>query len=103
MTNGITTKWICIQENTYLTLYNNINGQLYYDSHKVGDIIEVGKYLMYFTDPKDNNLYVGTIRPDSNIYDGDFHNEPLLKEYFMPYTEWLVINREDQIRIVLDE
>ena len=32
-------------------------------------------------------MFVGLIGPDQNPYDGDFHNEPELKKYFIPLAD----------------
>ena len=93
------TKWICINETSFLTLHHNISGSLYVDSHYVGDIVEVDEYLIYFTDKENNILYVGSIDKDSNHYDGEYHNEPILKECFIPLAEW----RDRQINSILSE
>ena len=92
-------KWICIEETSFLTLHNNITGSLYFDLHYVGDIVEVKGGLIYFTDTTDNTLYVGSLGKDSNNYDGDYHNEPILKEYFLPLAEY----RDKQINEILYE
>lgn len=92
-------KWICIEETSFLTLHQNITGALFVDSHYVGDIVEVKNNLIYFIDKEDNELYVGSVDEDQNNYDGKYHNEPILKEYFMPLAEW----REKQINSILEE
>jgi hypothetical protein len=48
--------------------------------------------------------YIGFLDDNDNSYFNDDHaHHKIFKECFMPYTEWLAINREKQIRIVLDE
>ena len=79
-------KQICIEETYYLTLHNNISGKLFFDPHYPGDIVEVDDWSIYFTD-KNGELFVGLIGPDQNPYDGDFHNEPELKKYFIPLAD----------------
>ena len=92
-------KWICIEETTFLTLHNNITGNLYVEAHYVGDIVEVKNGMIYFIDTRDNNtLYIGSLDEDKSWH-GVHHNEPELKEYFMPLSEW----REQQINSILND
>ena len=93
------TKWICIEETSYLTLHNNLTGGLYCDFHYVGDIVEVDEYSIHFTDKEDNQLYIGSLNKDKNWYDGEYHNEPILNQYFIPLAEW----RETQINSILED
>jgi hypothetical protein len=92
-------KWICIEETCFLTLHHNKTGALFVDSHYVGDIVEVKNNLIYFTDKEDNELYIGSVDEDENNYDGSYHNEPILKEYFITLAEW----RDRQIDKILEE
>ena len=84
-------KWICIEETSYLTLYNK-SGSIYGVSHYVGDIVEVEDGWIYFTDKEDNILYTGPLSEDENNFYG-------LKEFFIPIAEW----RNKQIDLILND
>ena len=92
------TKWICVEETSFLTLHHHKTGRLCIDTHHVGDIVETNDGFIYFTDI-DNELYMGSLCADSNNYDGIYHNESILKEYFIPLAEY----RDKQINEILYE
>ena len=91
-------KWICIEETSYLTLHHHKTGSLCFDVHKPGDIVEVENGFIRFID-EDGELYIGSLGPDQNHYDGAYHNQPELEQSFIPFAEW----RNRQIDSILND
>jgi len=103
------TKWICIKETSDLNLHHVYSEKLYGDKIYYGDIVEIEEDyfdFLYFTDSKNEHYYcyIGFLDDNDNSYFNDDHaHHKIFKECFMPYTEWLAINREQQIKSVIDD
>lgn len=102
----MTNKWICIEENNYLILHHYKTSGYYPHKIFVGDILDVEEEdkCITFVSPINNETYLGNYGSNmSENYFGDIFNEKALKEYFMPYDKWLALNREKQMKMILDE
>jgi hypothetical protein len=99
------TKWICIKETYDLNLHHAFNEELYVKKICYGDVVEADEYFLQIKDNGEEYVcYIGFLDVNDNSYFNDDHaHHKIFKECFMPYIEWLAINREEQIRIVLDE